>query len=464
MTHDYELFPYQIQGADFLAVRRFGLLADEMGLGKSAQAVRACDLLHARRILVLCPAIARINWLREFDRFSLYGLPACALFTRTDRPGVHRDGPFIVTCSYDLASDKSIKAYLGAIPWDVMICDEAHYLKTMGTQRTKAVLGKHGLVKSAAKTWLLTGTPMTNHPGDLWPMLYVSGATTMKHPEFIDRFCLQRQTPFGMKIMGAKHDAIPELKALLNKIMLRRKKADVLKDLPPITYATFTVEPGEVDLELKIYELWRRAGGEEKLRAVIAQQESMLANSMAALKHSKAPLRDLLPIMTGLEKSLSELRQYTGLAKCPAVIEMITREFEFGALDKIVIFACHKSVIETLREGLKRYKPVTLYGGTPPQKRQENLDKFQNDPRCRVFIGNILACGTAVTLTSACEAMFVEVDWTPANNAQAAMRVHRIGQSRPVRLRYVALANSTDERVMEALRRKTRDELEIFGK
>jgi SNF2 family DNA or RNA helicase len=459
MQNDYELFPYQVQGADFLAVRRFGLLADEMGLGKSAQAIRACDLLDARRILVLCPAIARINWLREFDRFSIYGLPARALFTRDDRPGAYG----ITVCSYDIAADKRVKTKLGAVQWDVMICDEAHYLKTMATQRTKAVLGKAGLVKSAARIWLLTGTPMTNHPGDLWPMLYVSGATTLKHSAFLQRFCNQRDTPFGPKITGAKTAAIPELKALLNKIMLRRRKTEVLKDLPPITYSSLTVEPGAVDLEIRIYELWRRAGGDEKLKLVIDRQEDMLSNAMGALKHSKTPLRDLLPIMTGLEKSLSELRQYTGLAKCPAIIEQVAHELETG-LDKIVLFACHKSVIETLREGLRKYKAVTLYGGTPPQKRQENLDKFQNDPKCRIFIANIMAAGTSVTLTSACEAMFVECDWTPANNAQAAMRIHRIGQTRPVRVRYAALANSTDERVMDALRRKTRDELAIFGK
>lgn len=459
MTNEFELFPYQVTGAEFLAGRKFALLADEMGLGKSAQTIRACDLLDARRILVLCPAIARINWLREFDRFSLYGLPTHAMQSRDAEPGASG----VTTCSYDLASDKHVKAKLERIQWDILILDEAHYLKTMSTLRTQAVLGKRGLIHVAGKAWLLTGTPMTSHPGDLWPMLYVSGTTNLKYEAFTEKFCTGRETLFGWRITGAKQSAIPELKKLLNKIMLRRRKSEVLKDLPPISFGTFTVEPGPVDLEIKLYELWRRAGGDEKLRALIDQQEDMLANTLHSLKSSKTPLRDISNLMNTFDnRSLSELRQYTGLAKCPAIIEKITEELDNG-LDKIVIFAVHKVVIELLREGLRKYGAVTLYGGTPPQKRQQNIDKFQTSPRCRVFIANIAAAGTSVTLTASCEALFAECDWTPANNSQAAMRVHRIGQTRPVRIRYAALADSTDEKVTEALRRKTRDELAIFG-
>jgi SWI/SNF-related matrix-associated actin-dependent regulator 1 of chromatin subfamily A len=216
-----------------------------------------------------------------------------------------------------------------------------------------------------------------------------------------------------------------------------------------------------------MYELWRRAGGEEKLKAVIDGQEKLLAAQIDSLKNTKAPMRNLIPILTGMEKGLAELRQYTGMAKVPALLDMVTRELtaklEDGGIDKIVIFACHRAVIESLRQGLRKFGAVTLYGGTAPESRQRNIDKFQNNPKCRVFIANIQAAGTAVTLTAACEVIFAECDWTPANNAQAAMRVHRISQTRPVRVRYATLADSTDEHLTETLRRKTRDELAVFG-
>jgi SNF2 family DNA or RNA helicase len=451
------LHPYQLEGADYLAGKRFALLADAMGLGKTAQAIRAADILAAKRILVLCPAIARVNWLREFDRFSLFAPPARALFGRNDPPGAEH----VTVCSYDLASEH--RKALAAIAWDVIICDEAHYLKSASASRTKTVLGRYGLVHRAKRLWLLTGTPMPNHPGDLWVWLRTAGLTPLNEREFIERYCDGRVTPFGFKVTGAKQSKIPELRGLLSKFMIRRTKQQVSIQLPPISYHGAVVEAGPVDLEVKMYDLWRRAGGDEKLAAVIDRQEATFQGMIETLKNSRTPMRDMLPLMEAAEKSMPELRQFTGLAKCPAIIEQVGGELERGEVDKIVLFAVHKSVIETLRDGLKKFKPVTLYGGTPAAKRQDHMDRFQKDPRCRVFIANIQAAGTAVTLTAAHEIALAEYDWTNANNAQAIMRVHRIGQEKPVRARFFSLANSTDERVAEVLRRKIKDELSIFG-
>lgn len=450
------LFPYQLAGAQYLSQSRFALLADEMGLGKTGQAIRACDLRGCERILVLCPAIARINWLREFDRWSLYGLPSRALFSRSDAPS---DAPGITVCSYDLLPEHA--GWLGKNRWDVLICDEAHYLKSVDAGRSRFVLGKGGLVHAAKARWFLSGTPMPNHVGELWPLLFVSGVTPLRYDDFLERYAKLRRTQWGVQITGTKNTG--ELRGLLSKIMLRRTKAEVMKQLPSIHYGSVVLEPGPVDLEVHMFDLWRRAGGDDKLKAVVDRQEAALQAMIDTLKTGSTPMRDLLPIMQGAQKTMAELRQYTGLAKVAPVVETIAAELASGTVDKIVLFAVHKSVIETLREGLRKFKPLTLYGGTPPNKRQEHLDKFQKDPRYRVFIANIAAAGTAVTLTAARHVGFVECDWTNANNAQAAMRVHRIGQERTVYCRFFALANSTDERVNEVLRRKIRDELSIFG-
>lgn len=343
----------------------------------------------------------------------------------------------------------------------MLICDEAHFLKSVDAGRAQHVLGKNGLVHKATHRWFLSGTPMPNHVGELWPLLYVSGTTPLKYDDFIERYAKTRKTTFGLQIVGTKN--VEELKGLLSKIMLRRTKKEVMKQLPSIYYTGTVVEPGPVDLEVYMFDLWRRSGGDEKLKAIVDKQESAMRAMIDTLKTGSTPMRDLLPIMQGAQKTMAELRQYTGLAKVPAVVEIVGGELERNEVDKIVLFAVHKSVIETLREGLRKYKPVTLYGGTPPTKRQEHIDKFQKDPKCRVFIANIAAAGTAVTLTAARHAAFVECDWTNANNAQAAMRVHRIGQERTVYIRFFSLANSTDERVAEVLRRKIRDELSVFG-
>src|ERR1700674_4234287 len=164
---EFDLLPYQVEGAVWLAGQKTGLLADEMGLGKSAQAIVACDAINAERILVVCPASARINWEREFKRFSTQQRTTTVLSTGGKTPlGA------LTICSYELATRKGTNTLLRAVNWDVLILDEAHYLKTPDAQRTHAVYGKKGLVRSAKRTYALTGTPAPNNASELWTLLY----------------------------------------------------------------------------------------------------------------------------------------------------------------------------------------------------------------------------------------------------------------------------------------------------
>jgi SWI/SNF-related matrix-associated actin-dependent regulator 1 of chromatin subfamily A len=130
-----------------------------------------------------------------------------------------------------------------------------------------------------------------------------------------------------------------------------------------------------------------------------------------------------------------------------------------------VVFAIHRDVIMYFQECLRAYNPVVVWGGTPPEKKQRFIEKFMYNPRCRIFIGNINAAGTGIDgLQGSCsEVLFLEASWTPASNAQAIMRVHRIGQKNPVRVRFLALAGSIDEKIQTALRRKTAMVDEILG-
>jgi SWI/SNF-related matrix-associated actin-dependent regulator 1 of chromatin subfamily A len=131
------------------------------------------------------------------------------------------------------------------------------------------------------------------------------------------------------------------------------------------------------------------------------------------------------------------------------------------------VFAVHRDVISILASALRkkfgRFGVVTLFGGTPPRRRQENIDRFQTDPKCRVFIGQVVAAGTAITLTAAHDVLFAEASWNPADNAQAAMRCHRIGQDEPVFVRFVSAAGTIDERIQRVLRRKTETITQLFG-
>lgn len=455
-TPEFELLPYQQIGRDWLASHKQILLGDDMGVGKSAQAIAAADKLNAENILIVCPAIARINWAREFDRFSLYQRKQRVLLS--GEPPALDDQLVIV--SFDLLLRDPVHRHVIGRQWDVVIVDEAHFLKEPTAERTKRVLGKHGIIHKAARFWPMSGTFAPNHVGELWVWMYLFGYTTLKRDAFIRRYCTVRETPYGLKVMGNNPATLDELRGFIKQIMLRRTKEQVMPELPPLTLTEVNVEPSPVDMEQWFFDYWIGGGDASVLKAV-TEQESRLRNLWDAVSTSRTPEKDRVSMLPGIDSSVSVLRRYTGMQKVQAVVEMVKNELDNG-LDKIVIFAVHRDVIVTLRDGLKDYNALLLFGGTPPEKRQRHIDKFQNSAKHRVFVGQIHACGVAISLTAANEILFVESDWVPANNAQAMMRVYRKGQTRPVRARFVSLEGSIDKDIQLALRRKTKNLLEAF--
>jgi len=444
-----ELYDYQKVGAAWLAGRTHALLADEMGLGKSAQVVRACEEIKAKKVLVICPAAARVNWQREFKLFSDREMVVVA---KPSDPFTSDDSLIV---SYDLISKHP---NLGV--FDVVVADESHFIKGIATKRTQAILGTSGTIHRATHFWAISGTPAPNHVGELWPLLYTFGVTELSYSKFVARYCNSYEWTHGPVITGTRKGMEPEIREMLSRVMLRRKKEEVMKELPPIFYQTVVVEPGPVDLDTDmgfvsyVFPVDRRKELHEKLTS-----EKILLETAV----SKTGLGgDGLKLLEGLAKSVSTLRRYTGLQKIQSVADVIESELEANAYEKIVLFGIHQAVIEGLRTRLSKFGAVTLYGKTPPGKRDENIDSFQKDPKTRVFIGNIQAAGTAITLTAAHHVAFVESEWVPAAMAQAAMRCHRIGQDKPVTVRFFSLSNSIDEKITERLKRKTRELTEIF--
>lgn len=453
-------FPYQEVGARFLAATPQALLADEMGLGKSAQAVIASDLLNITDVLVLCPAAVRINWSREWQRFSPLDRPCFVVMSGKDK--LPPTG--VVVCSYDLAGSEKIRQQLMRRRWHTLVLDEAHFLKSRTAHRTRVAYGhgkrSPGLISVADRVWRLSGTPMPNYADELWTHMKSAGITDISYWDFVARYCNGFDSGFGFKITGNRNT--DELKRMLSTFMLRRKKDDVMKELPPITFQEVTVERGDVDFDLLFFERLLSVSRDEVMDS-IKRADDALRSAIDLLKDSHAKGDNIVKLLASFsnEQTIS-MRRYIGMAKLKAIIDIVAEELASGAVNKIVLFAIHRDVIEGLRVGLSKYGAVTLYGKTDPRVRQRNIDRFMQDPKCRVFIGNIAAAGTGITLTSASEVAFVEADWVPGNNAQAAMRCHRIGQTRPVRVRFFSCAGSSDEDVMRVLRNKTREQLRVF--
>lgn len=435
-----------------------------MGLGKSAQVIAAADILGAKPLLILGPAVGRTQFAREFERFSPRTLNICVLQTAAQRNEIASAD--VVICSYDLAMRADVFALLSARRWSVLALDEAHFLKSPTARRTLAVMGAGGLVHASDRVWCLTGTPAPLHPGELWVLLYVLGGTRLSHGDFVDRYTTGtdiqvRPGIWSRKITGGKN--IQELRALLAPLMLRRKKEDVMPQLPPIRYSEVTVEPSPVDnlkwsVHFDNYLSWG-----QRARTVFNEDVAKAEKKINVLLDGFGTGADSVKILEGLggQPEIKSLRRWVGLQKVPAVLEIVAAELDANAYEKIVLFGVHKTVLDELEAGLKRFGAVKIFGGTPPDRRTLAVKKFQNNPKCRVFIGQVIAAGTAITLTAAHHVGVVEADWTPGNNAQAVMRVHRIGQTKPVSARFFCMTGY-DEKVTRVLKQRARVLTELF--
>lgn len=291
-------------------------------------------------------------------------------------------------------------------------------------------------------------------------MLHAFGVYRGRYWDFVDWFCDTIETVYGTKILGTKAARLPELRALLAQVMLRRTKKEVTMQLPSLTYDVVPVEASPVD-----YKLWY-----SKIQLGFQTEDQLLAELADEVRTTERVLNLLhdqwdhaATALGALQVSTSNSRRFTGLQKVPNVVELIKHELLEGHYQKIVLFAWHRDVVEFLRISLREFNPVTLYGGQLLTRKDAHIQSFQKNPKTRVMIANITAAGVAIDLTAASEVAFVEASYVPSDNAQAVMRVHRYPQKQPVRCRFFALHGSNDDLVMQILRRKTKDLTKIFA-
>ncbi|TXH18820.1 MAG: DEAD/DEAH box helicase [Hyphomicrobiaceae bacterium] len=440
--------PYQKEGAKWLAARNHALLADEPGLGKTLQTVMGSDRVKAYTILVVCPAVAMPTWVREYRDNSKY---ECVINVMNKPKSSVVEGAVNII-SYDRMARFEVWQQLMKVEWDLLICDEAHYLKTSTTARTKAIYGfgkKLGLAHVAKRTWLLTGTPSVNNTYELWPHIRtlfgknftMRDGSRMKGEQFKNRYCIIKHNGFGEQIVGSKNMA--DLKQRLQPFFLRRKKDDVLKDLPEVFES-----PLYLDAQKNLSE-WRE----------LVTLDEMIGLSDRLVKAKNDKMREA--IMNSIDQTVErKIRRLLGISKVPPLIDWIKDQLN-GGLDKLVVFAYHQDVIRMLYKAFDN-TAVVIKGDTSPTQREAAVRAFQHG-KAKLFIGQIQAAGTAITLTAASTLVFAEYSWVPGENEQAKDRIRRIGQKSTCFVRYATLTNSLDERIMQVVQRKMKDIRQIFN-
>lgn len=432
--------PYQEEGIRAMLGRRGTLLADDMGLGKTVQAI---GLINAdpdiKKVLIICPKSLKLNWLNELEEWLV------------------KRGTFEVdVVTYEGITKVGMKFY------DLLIVDEAHYIKNEGSLRTQRILKAAKWVK---RVLLLTGTPMESRPMELWTLLRIvdpkewdpAGTVKTRDKEtkrlvskkvgegenagfwaYARRYCDAKQVKHGKgntnknwhwDFSGASN--LSELQIRLRSgCMIRRLKSEVLKQLP------------------------------SKLRRIIVlpsigEGDDDLIPNLTYENYDDAVKR--LYSDRVLFEEYSKRRLAQGLAKVPQVIEYVASALE--GEQKVIVFAHHGDVIEGLNTGIavalkEGEYAVTITGKTKSHDRQMAVQEFQHAPLCRVLIGSIGAAGVGLTLTASSHVIFAELDPVPGKMTQGEDRAHRIGQEECVLVDHLVWDRSLDARICKILVRK----------
>jgi SWI/SNF-related matrix-associated actin-dependent regulator of chromatin subfamily A-like protein 1 len=437
-------FAYQTSAATTIASSSKPLYnIFEPGLGKSAVALFVARARHARRVLITCPLSAVYSWKLELAKFWPEHPKLTIVASLGDAQALARDGVFIVTYGMLSRSDSLVEWISKAPHMDLSILDEAHALKNSKANRTKAILAE--LRPMLGLVHPMSATPAPNHAGELWPILrslrpdlIMNGdGKPLTRLQFEARYCETKLMRVAggrtiETIVGSKN--VEELRARLKGFFIRETKANVLKELPPLDFVTLPLQIPEPERFQTVGQLIESGEDDDD----VLSHAAMMANSTR--------YKDL------------------GVAKAPMVAEYV-RDMLDGGVKQVVVWAVHHDVLDYLYKHLADFGVSALDGRTSQAHRDQVIRLFVNG-ETRVFIGQIQAGGTAITLSGGklpChDVVFAETSFSPSDNYQAACRIHRIGQRDGVLARFASAAETYDDRIQDILARKSKDFTELF--
>ena len=424
-----KLMNFQKEGLDFL-LKSSGnaLLADEMGLGKTVQTLSYVSTeKQTFPVLIVAPLVTLNNWEREIEKFlkkkSRNGriLESNSPSVTLIRTGKSKELPKtdIYVINYELLLKRSVD--LEQVGIRTIVCDEVHNLRSKTTQKYKAVK-KLAALPTVQYRIGLSGTPIYNRGSEIWPIIDILKPGLLgSFKEFCEYFCYVNDKGKAIVLENKRASLRNELQ---KHVMLRRKKADVLKELKDkVRYKEVIASDTDYYLE-ELDKIWKKLEDEQK--------EAQTEFSKSASYH----------------RAIQSERQIAGVAKLPHVINFVKNIMEIE--ESVVVFCHHKVIHKLLHESLQEFSPVSIIGGQTDSTRQDQIDKFQKG-ESKLMIAGIRAGNVGINLTKAKYVIFAELDWSPAIHRQAEDRLHRIGQKNTVFAYYLIGNGTLDDHVASIL-------------
>ena len=405
------------------------ILADDMGLGKTTSTIISALETGAKKVLIICPATLKINWKREIENYS-------------DRPiyiaeskNFSNEHDFVIA-NYDIIKNfhdpkKKEDSVILKTQFDLVIIDECHMIKNPQAIRTKLI---NDIVKKTERLWLLTGTPMTSRPMDYFNLLSLVDSPVSKNwMAYAIRYCAGYQFNAGGRkiwnVTGASN--LEELRDRTSGTILRRLKENVL-DLPDKI-----ITPVYLKLKSKAYE------------DVMGEYYDWYDKNP---EESKS--------LTVQFSKLTKVRQIIADEKIHQTIEIAENIIEQGK--KVIIFCNFTDSLNKIVEHFGK-TAVKLDGSMAQHERQYSVDQFQENEKIKVFVGNIKAAGTGITLTAGEAAIFNDLSFLPSDHAQAEDRSYRYGQKNNVLVYYPIYQNTIESIIYDILNNKKQVIATVMG-
>jgi len=405
------------------------ILADDMGLGKTTSTIIAALESGAKKVLIICPATLKINWKREIENYS----DKTVFIAEGKNFSTEHD---FVIINYDIIknfhdSKKKDDSQILRANFDLVVVDEAHYIKNATAQRTKLI---NDIVKKVDRIWLLTGTPMTSRPIDYYNLLSLVDSPVAKNwMAYAIRYCQGYQFNVGGRkvwnVMGASN--LEELRDRTLGLTLRRLKEDVL-DLPDkiITPVYLRLKSKEYEEVMGEYYNWYEKNPEE----------------------SKS--------LTVQFTKLTKVRQIIADEKITQTIELAENIIEQDK--KVIIFCNFTNSLNKIVEHFGK-SVVKVDGSMSKHERQHSVDEFQDNPKVKVFVGNIKAAGVGLTLTAAEAVIMNDLSFLPSDHSQAEDRAYRYGQKNNVLVYYPIFENTIEGIIYDILNNKKQVIATVMG-